>query len=142
MHKLLIPVDNSESSARALDYALDLAKELRDVALHVVHAHEPPIVYGEVEVYLTEEKARKLLQEHSEALLKPALAKVAAAGVKHTSAILVGDVPSEIARAAETEGCDGIVMGTRGMGAVANLLLGSVATKVIHLSKVPVTLVR
>jgi nucleotide-binding universal stress UspA family protein len=35
-----------------------------------------------------------------------------------------------------------IVMGTRGQGAVGNLLLGSVATKVIHLSKVPVTLVK
>jgi nucleotide-binding universal stress UspA family protein len=38
--------------------------------------------------------------------------------------------------------CDGIVMGTRGMSAVGNLVMGSVATKVIHLTKLPVTLVK
>jgi nucleotide-binding universal stress UspA family protein len=50
-----------------------------------------------------------------------------------------GKVPAE--RAAQL-GCDSIVMGTHGRGAISNLLMGSVATKVIHFSQVPVTLVK
>lgn len=47
-----------------------------------------------------------------------------------------------VARAARRLGCEAIVMGTRGMGAAANLILGSTATKVVHLTKLPVTLVK
>jgi nucleotide-binding universal stress UspA family protein len=47
-----------------------------------------------------------------------------------------------IAEVGRQENCDAIVMGTRGMGAVSGLVLGSVATKVIHLADVPVTLVK
>jgi nucleotide-binding universal stress UspA family protein len=47
-----------------------------------------------------------------------------------------------IARFARERGCDQILMGTRGLGAIGSLLLGSVATKVIHLADVPVLLVK
>jgi nucleotide-binding universal stress UspA family protein len=43
---------------------------------------------------------------------------------------------------AEDKQCEQIVMGTRGLGTVSNLVLGSVATKAIHLAKVPVLLVK
>ncbi len=141
MRKLLVPVDSSENSIRALDYAIGLAKQF-DLELCLVNAQEAPIVYGEVEVYLTEEKARQLLHQHSEELIKPAVDRASTAGVRFTSAIIVGDVAKGIASHAEQNGCDGIVMGTRGMSAIGNLLMGSIATKVIHLSKLPVTLVK
>ena len=142
MHKLLVAIDSSENALRALGHAISMAKAGCDIELVLVNAHEPPIVYGEIQVYLTEERAREMLQQHSEALMKPAAELARNAGVKHTTEIRIGDVAQEIARAAEEHGCDGIVMGTRGMGAVGNLLMGSVATKVIHLAKVPVTLVK
>ena len=47
-----------------------------------------------------------------------------------------------IVKRPEELNCDGIVMGTRGMGAIGNLVMGSVATKVVHLTKLPVTLVK
>lgn len=65
-----------------------------------------------------------------------------AAGVKYQHRIGVGDAAETIAAYAKEKGCDQIVMGTRGMGSVSNLLLGSVATQVIHLSPVPVLLVK
>ena len=49
---------------------------------------------------------------------------------------------TEIVRVAKLEGVDPIMMGTRGMGALGKLLLGSTANKVVHLAEVPVTLVK
>ena len=54
----------------------------------------------------------------------------------------VGDAAETITTYADQKKCDAIFMGTRGLGRVAGLLLGSVATKVLHLTKVPVTLTK
>lgn len=142
MHKLLIPIDSSDNSLRALGYAIRLARENGPMELVLVHAHEEPIVYGEVSLYMTEARARQLQQERSEELLKPAIDMAKDAGVTFASRILVGEIAGSIARCAEELACDGIVMGTRGLSAIGNLVMGSVATKVIHLAKVPVTLVK
>ena len=50
--------------------------------------------------------------------------------------------PETIAQAARDEGIEHIVMGTRGLGSIQGLLLGSVAMKVIHLAEVPITLIK
>ena len=142
MRKLLIPVDSSECALRALRHAIGLATDNGPVALHLVNVHEPPIVYGEVALYLPETKAREMLRQRSAEILAPALDLAGAAGVQHTSEIVEGDAATAITRTAVERGCDGIVMGTRGMGAIGNLVLGSVATKVIHLTALPVTLVK
>lgn len=142
MHKLLVPIDSSENALRALKHAIGLADQQCEIELLIVTAHERPVVYGEIQVYMTAEKAEQLAQEHSEDILKPAIELAEAAGVPFTTAILVGDVAHEIANAAEKGGCEGIVMGTRGMGTVRSMLLGSVATKVVHLTNLPVTLVK
>jgi nucleotide-binding universal stress UspA family protein len=54
----------------------------------------------------------------------------------------VGEPAAEIVRLADERGVDQIVMGTHGRGAVVSLFLGSVAQRVVHLSKVPVLLVK
>jgi nucleotide-binding universal stress UspA family protein len=142
MRKLLVPIDNSDNATRALQYAIRLAKESGAIELHLVYAHEAPLVYGEVAVYVTEEKVREMQKRHSEDVLRPAIEVARAAGVPFKSDILIGDVPKTLVKYAEEQGCEGIVMGTRGMGAIGNLVMGSVATKVVHLTKLPVTLVK
>ena len=142
MRKLLVPIDMSDCATRALQYAIDIAKKNGDVELHIVNAHDQPIIYGEIAVYMTEEKAQELLKEHSEDILRPAIEMTKSAGVKATSEVLIGDVARAIVKYAEDKYCDGIIMGTRGMGAIGNLVMGSIATKVIHLTKLPVTLVK
>ena len=142
MHKLLVPVDNSDGAMRAVEYAIRLAKERKPTELMIVHAHEPPLVYGEIAMYLPEEKAEELQLEHSEGILQPAIEKAKKAGVTFTSKVLIGDVAKSIVACAEASGCCAIVMGTRGMSAIGNLVMGSVATKVIHLTNLPVTLVK
>jgi nucleotide-binding universal stress UspA family protein len=142
MHKLLVPFDSSDNAMRALEHAVQLAKENGPMELVIVYAHQPPIIYGEISLYLSEEKATELQRKHSEDILRPAIEKAKEAGVTFTTQILIGDIPESIVSCAETVGCDAIVMGTRGMSAIGNLVMGSVATKVIHLTKLPVTLVK
>src|SRR3989337_4368893 len=96
MHKLLIPVDSSDNAMRALEYAIRLAKENGPMELVIVYAHEPPIIYGEIEIYLPEEKAKELLRKHSEDILRPAIEKATGAGVTFTSQILIGNLPTSI----------------------------------------------
>ena len=64
------------------------------------------------------------------------------AGIACVRYVRIGHPGDEIAACAAEHGCDAIVMGTRGMGTVAGLLLGSVATRVLRVAQVPVTLVR
>jgi nucleotide-binding universal stress UspA family protein len=141
MHKLLVAVDGSDSSNRALDYALRLAAECGG-EIHLLNVNPDPLVYGEIQVYVPMERMVELQRQHSETVLGPAVRKADAAGVRQTSEIATGDAASVISECAIKQKCDGIIMGTRGMGAVGNLLLGSVATKVVHLATVPVTLVK
>lgn len=142
MRRFLVPIDSSGNATRALKYAIHLAQSDPSIELHIVNAHEQPLVYGEVAVYLSEEKAKEMQRRHSEDILNAATELAKAAGVKFTTEILVGDVPHVLVEYAEEKGCEGIVMGTRGMSAIGNLVMGSVANKVIHLTKLPVTLVK
>jgi nucleotide-binding universal stress UspA family protein len=143
MLKLLVPIDGSECSLRALDHAIELAKARAGMAeLILLQVNPDPIVYGEIQVYAETERILELQRKQSEALLAPAAEKVRAAGVPCRADIEQGDAATVIARQADTLRCGGIVMGTRGMSAIGNLFLGSVATKVVHLANVPVTLVK
>ena len=74
--------------------------------------------------------------------LATSMKKLDAAGVAYVHHIAVGEAAEVIVQFAEEKHCDEILMGTRGLGGAVSLLLGSVATKVIHLAKVPVLLVK
>lgn len=142
MLKLLVPLDRSETASRALQYAIALGKSNGPVSLHVVTAHEGAIENMRALAFMHLDEIEKNFNAQSEAILQPALAQVKASGIPFTSEILTGDIAKAIVACAEQQGCNGIVMGSRGMTAVASLVLGSIATKVIHLSKLPVTVVK
>jgi nucleotide-binding universal stress UspA family protein len=78
----------------------------------------------------------------SDEALKQALSKCKGANVSFKPMAKTGQVAKTIVEVAGEEGVDQIVMGTRGLGGVQGLLLGSVATQVIHLADVPVTLLK
>ncbi|MBI5498330.1 MAG: universal stress protein [Deltaproteobacteria bacterium] len=141
MHRILLPVDGSESSLHAVDHVIGLSQELGPLEVRLLNVQEPPIVYGEVAVYVSERAAEAQRLDASERQLADAARRLKEAGVPFTSQAREGHVADEIARVAEEEACQAIVMGTHGMGAVGNLVMGSVATKVIHRTRLPVTLV-
>jgi nucleotide-binding universal stress UspA family protein len=142
MARLFVCLDGSESSVHALEHAIKRAKEDTASTLHLVTALPKPVVYGEIEVYVTQERMAELQRQHGEDLLKPAQELAEKSGVGFTSEILVGDIAPALAKRAAELQCDEIVMGTRGMSAIGNLVMGSVATKVVHWAVVPVTLVK
>jgi len=142
MRKLLVPFDGSANALRALTYAISLAKKNGPLSIHVVTAHEAPEVYGEIAVYVSHEKMAELQRRQSETVLRVAEQILQEAAVPYTKEILVGNVAELIARRADELACDSIVMGTRGLTAIGNLVMGSVATKVVHSANIPVTLVK
>lgn len=132
MHKLLVPVDGSDNALRAVRHAIALAKMAGDTSLHLVHIHEEPLLYGEIAVYVSPAKMKALQRGHSEAILGFAERLVRRSGLPYSKAVLTGPIPQTIALQARKLGCDAIVMGTKGMTAIANLLMGSTAMKVVH----------
>jgi nucleotide-binding universal stress UspA family protein len=142
MKNILVPVDGSGAALRALKQAVALARLSPGASIHLVHAHEEPTTFGEISVYVPREKMAALQREHSAGVLAPAEAELKAAGVPHTTDILVGPLGPTIAAHAERLGCDLIVMGRHGKSALGDMLMGSVAQKVMHASKLPVMLVR
>jgi nucleotide-binding universal stress UspA family protein len=135
---LWVPIDGSDCALRALQYA---CKRYRHggyraiVALNVQMAMTPSALVS-----------REMIRAHqanmSEEALAPARALAARLKVPLDCQVVDGDPAHAIIRCASKTLGDEIVMGTRGLGRIGRLLLGSVATKVIQLAPVPVTLVK
>jgi nucleotide-binding universal stress UspA family protein len=81
-------------------------------------------------------------QEEADAATRSAHDLLAQAGLPHKVEVQIGDPAQEITQYAKVHECDEIVMGTRGLGTLRNLILGSVAYKVVHLTDKPVLLVK
>jgi len=143
MLKILLAVDGSESAVRAtrkLVEMLPLYKETPQVDL--VNVREPVPVVGRSGPVTTRDMAQLYYKEESDRALAPSARVLDEAGVQYAVRVLVGDVPKSIAHHAMQSRCDVILMGTRGMAGISNLVLGSVATQLLHLVDVPVLLVR
>ena len=141
MLTFLVPVDGSEHSDRTIDNVIRQLTWFKDaVAIHLLNVQ--PRMSGGVGAFVSHDAIAKFQQEEGMKELQAARRKLDAAGVKHQHHIGVGDPAETIVGYAREQRCDLIFMGTRGMGSVAGLVLGSVATKVIHLTSVPVLLVK
>jgi nucleotide-binding universal stress UspA family protein len=139
--KILFALDGSQSALAALDMLLARLDWLaKPVSLDLVHVH-PELPYPGAISWIGRENVQKYYDDESKQVLEPALARAKAKNVNATAVQLVGDAASEIVRQAAT-GYDLIVMATRGNTALENLVMGSVTTKVIASSKVPVLLLR
>ena len=85
---------------------------------------------------------QRYYEEEGEAALAAAKKKLGKAGIEYQASVLVGPVAETIVQHASKAGCDLIFIGTHGRTAAGNMVIGSVATKVLHISGVPVLLVR
>jgi len=103
---------------------------------------QSPLLSGEVAALVTMAMAQASRRRGAERAVKRVRAPLPAARVPHEVHVANGAVAEAIVRHSRSLRRGEIVMGTRGMGAVANLVLGSVATRGGRLSRVPVTLVK
>jgi len=140
MKRILVPVDGSDVALRALRVAAQRARALQ-AELHVLYV-EPPMHYEEMRVYVVREDLDKVRQEACQRVLAAAAQALSTEKVAHVEHLRQGEVAQTIAQMADSQAMDEVVMGTRGMGALGTLLLGSVAYRVVHLVHVPVTLVK
>jgi nucleotide-binding universal stress UspA family protein len=138
---LLVPIDGSDNSMRAFDYAI--AQSASDsLTIHLLNVEPPLDNYGMVRAYLSEQQHLKAMKARANAVLRKAIGRIRPAQVQCKTHVAIGEVATTIVATAQRLECEAIVMGTRGMGSFGNLVLGSVASKVIHLAEVPVTLVK
>ncbi|HEY9548779.1 MAG TPA: universal stress protein [Kiloniellaceae bacterium] len=139
--RVLVPVDGSDSSLAALRFVIDkLVPAGAGLELHLLNVQ--PALPSSASRFIDSKVVRDYHQDEGVKDLAAARKLLDAAGVAYTSDIAIGDPADSIVTYAEQRGCDGIVMGTRGLGRVGGLLLGSVATKVLQLTKLPVTLAK
>lgn len=140
MYRILVALDGSEQADRAARFAVDLARRLGAAELLLVNVQDP------VEESQTHGLARDAIRKHRETLaaatVAAASAMAAQAGVPCTFEWHFGDPAQVVVDVARNTGCSLVVMGAHGAGAIGSLLLGSVAQRTLHLTSVPVTLVR
>jgi nucleotide-binding universal stress UspA family protein len=139
MLKVLVPVDGSKNCLRAIEYLIghaELYKEPLDIHLLNVQRPFPGTVRG------VRQQAEKFHQDEGMKALAGARKLLDAARLEYDYHINVGETAEMICKFVSQKKIDEVVMCTRGMGAVANMLLGSVAAKVLHLVEAPIVLVK
>ncbi|MGE5738390.1 MAG: universal stress protein, partial [Betaproteobacteria bacterium] len=142
MLKVLLPVDGSPSAVRAtqkLIDTLDWYKEPPAIELLAVHLAVPKV--PNLGALVSKETVQKYYDDECAAMLAPSRTLLDAAGVGYAAHQVIGPIAESIVQHATQSGTDVIFMGTRGMSALANMALGSVTTRVLHLCHIPVVLI-
>lgn len=141
MKRILVPCDGSASALRAVRHAAAEAAAPAAGHIDLIHVIEPMTPIALSETFSAQGLDERFPPQAAHAL-QPAAAILDEAGTSYTLHCRFGQPAAEIAAHARESGCDAIVMGTHGRTALANLLIGSVATQVAHLAQVPVTLIK
>jgi nucleotide-binding universal stress UspA family protein len=139
IRRIAIGVDGSESSAAALKWAIRLAKGMGSQVI-AVYAVDIPVYFPEPEelpFVLDQEWRAGMKSEFEDRWCKP----LKVAGVRYRAVMEDGRAATVIADVAERENADVIVVGRRGRGGVAELLLGSTSHELVLHSRRPVMVV-
>lgn len=140
--KILLAVDGSAYSRKAVRHLIKHFEWFTNPPeLHLIHV-KLPLPPGRARSFLGDDTVNAYYREESLAALAPSEKILRKAGIAFRSVCKVGDVANEIQSYVKKNRIDMIVMGSHGHGALANLVMGSVATKVLAVTQVPVLIVR
>lgn len=130
--KILIPIDFSEASRRAMRYGLEFARDLGAEAT-LLHAYAlPNAVLPDGSVILADAQLLASVVDEVDRLMRSALEEAALFDAPVSSQTVQGDAAKEIVRVADEGGYDLIVMGTHGRTGMGRLLAGSIAEEVMR----------
>jgi nucleotide-binding universal stress UspA family protein len=141
--RILVPVDFSQPSLRALDRALELSRGLKAQVI-VLHAVEPvyyPVVDGMYGIGFDLGNVYDQIEQAARMQLTRLAAALRARGAKVRTLLSSGTAHRVIVDAARTLGADLIVMSTHGRSGLSHVLLGSVAERVLRTAPCPVVTV-
>jgi hypothetical protein len=136
--KILVPTDGSTCALRAVKYAAALHPK-PTVTLISVH---DDVGLKHLKKFMPKDSVSDYLREQSDKELKTARAVLDKLGVPHDIVIKTGHVAEEIAKEAKGGKYDLIVMGAKGRSILGDLLVGSVAQRVLELTKLPLTFIK
>lgn len=141
--KILLAVDGSKHSVKSVNELIAFAAWFREgPQVELIYVHLPVPKLPRMRLAVSAKQIRQYYEKDGWKALSKAKKLLDAAGIRYAARILVGPIAESIVQEAARTRSDLIMIGTRGMTAAANLLLGSTATRVLHLSKLPVLLVK
>ena len=139
--KILAPVDGSEASLKAIKCACKMLASTAELSITLISVHDDVALKHARTIV-----GSKAIEEHLRQLANEDIAKAKALleqeGIRHEVVIRTGHVSQEIVDLADQGGFELIVMGNKGRSALHDLLIGSVAQRVLSLAKTPVLLVK
>ena len=141
INNILVPIDFSEHSSKALEFAISLAKGL-GARLELLHCY--PNNPGGISPYgiILPENLDREMRDSASARMSEWRERAVSVGLD-VDLTLTPAFPSEaISATAEEHGADLIVMGTRGLTGLGHILLGSVAERTIRIAPCPVVTVK
>ncbi|MDL2339305.1 MAG: universal stress protein [Pseudomonadota bacterium] len=141
--KILVATDGSKPALHAAKYAVKLIRQMASTSnsITLISVHDDTGL-NHAKTLLGRDVVVDYLRDLSDKELKPTRKLLDAAGVKHDMEVRTGHVPQEIVACAKTGKFDLIVLGAKGRSAFSDLLLGSVAQRVLATSEIPVLLVK
>lgn len=141
MANWLVPVDGDDISLKPVAWLVAHRDEWKVMpTIHLLNVRHP--LSGDVSRFVNAEQLRDFHREEGLRALAAAKAQLEAAGLVPVLHVSVGDFAETIVDFADSRGCEQILIGTRGHTGLGGTLLGSVASKVVHLTKVPLLIVR
>jgi nucleotide-binding universal stress UspA family protein len=140
--KILLPIDGSKTSLNAAKHVIQLVSNMRSkCSVTLISVHDD-FGLNHVKQFVSKSVVDDYLREISEKELKAAQKILDTAGIKHSMIIKRGHIAQEIVATANKEKFDLIVMGAKGRSGLLDLLIGSVAQRVLGSAKQPVLLVK
>lgn len=139
-HTILLATDGSENALRATEAAIELATDLSVSKVLVVHVvgkapSESQLVRAGLDVHA-------LLEEEARQVIRPSLDLLDGAKIPYSLYVSLGDPAAVILGLVEKEPVEMLVIGSRGLGALSGLVMGSVSQKLVRLAPCPVLIVK
>lgn len=141
--KILIPVDGSKHALDAVKFVVDHPDWVGErPQIELLHVHPPVPKLSGLGSVIGKKQLQRYYEEEGAEALAASRELLDRAGLAYSARVLVGPPAETIVTHARSARIELLIIGHRGMSAAANMVLGSIASKVLHLSTVPVLLVK